>query len=383
MKRTPQGGIRADANLTRVGVFTYHNVDGTKTRELRHPDDIFKADALETLKSAPLTVGHPGMVTPKNYRGVTVGTVGPDVRADGKFVRATIFVQDAETCERVELGVREPNHPNALVELSCGYDVNVEPASGDFDGETYDSKQVGHIYNHVALLPAHAGRAGSEVRLRLDADDTYALVLDEHGNQVARVVRADSYAPGMLTPEEIAAQKATQARLDATTGERDALKGTLDAVTAERDALKGELVGAKALTSKLIDPSKLDALVASRVQLEGSARAILGGAEKFDGKSDRDVMCAALTKSDPKFDAKDRSDDYLRARLDAAAEHATKSDAAISKVGETITTTTTKVVENGGTATKSKLDEANEKFAAEREKQTQGGAPEGALVRKS
>ncbi len=356
VKRTPQGGIRADANLTRVGVFKYTNADGSTTRELRHPDDIFKADALATLQSAPLTVGHPGMVTPKNYRAVTVGNVGADVRADGKFVKATIFIQDAATCERVERG--------ELVELSCGYDVDVQADKGTFDGEDYDSRQVGHLYNHVALLPPNSGRAGSEVRLRLDSA----------GNELP-----PSYSAAM-TPEQIAAEKA---RLDAITGERDALKSTLDAVTAERDALKAEVGGLKTTQAKLIDPSKLDAMVASRVQLESSARAVLGAAEKFDGKTDREVMCAALTKSDAKFDAKDRSDDYLRARLDAAAEHASRSDAATAAVATTAIAAETKIAANGGTVTKSKLDEAKEKFDAEREKATQGGAPEGALVRKS
>ncbi len=371
VRRTPQGGILASANLTRTGVFTYHNADGSKTRELRHPDDVFKSDALETLKLAPLTIGHPGMVTPENYKTNAVGIVASDVHADGKFVKATILIQDAEACARVELGATDPNDPNALLELSCGYEVDVQPADGEFEGETFDSKQVGHKYNHVALLPLNAGRAGGDVR----------ITLDEAGN-----VRADSYCPDMTIKTD-ALPSETQARLDALTGERDALKIALDATKAELDAAKGEVSRITADSAKLIDPARVAELVASRVSLESSARAVLGSefkASKTDDKgktepmSDREIMLATIAKVDPKFDAKDRSDDYVRARFDGACEHASKTDAAVVELGKAANPGALEKVTNA----KSALDAAHEKAEAQRLEEAKGGAPAGAITRK-
>lgn len=363
VRRTPQGGIQASANLTRVGVFEYLNPDGSKTREGRLPDDVFKADALESLKLAPLTVGHPGMVTPENYKTHAVGVIATDVRADGKFVKATILIQDADACARVEAG--------ELVELSCGYEVEVLEESGEIDGEAYDSRQVGHKYNHVALGPANWGRAGSDVRLTLDAA----------GN-----ARADSYCPDMTIKTDALPTDA-QARLDAITGERDALKAELDATRAKYDAAEAARVGAVALNAKLIDPAKVAELVANRVSLEGSARSILGAefkakTDKGESMSDREVMLAALVKHDPKFDGKDRSDEYLRARFDMAADHASASDKAVAELVPA-TKPETKIDAGEGAGGKSALEIANENAAADRAKSAAAGAPAGSLTRKS
>ena len=72
--KTVAGGLHIPAALTRAGVFEYRKADGTITRELRHPDDIFSKKALDSLDSAPLTIGHVGQVDPNNWGSVAVGT---------------------------------------------------------------------------------------------------------------------------------------------------------------------------------------------------------------------------------------------------------------------------------------------------------------------
>ncbi len=366
IKRTPQGGIRATAYLTRTGVFTYRGAEGKETRELRHPDQIFNADSLESLKFAPLTVGHPGMVTPENYKQLSVGTVIEDVRADGKFVKATILIQDAEACRRVELGAANPSHTDALVELSCGYEVDVRPNVGEYEGEKHDSEQVGHRYNHVALGPPNWGRAGNEVRLRLDAA----------GNAVGH-----SYPPAM-TPEE-------KAHLDAVTGERDALKQSLAITTLKADAAENARLEAVALVGARVDPATIPALVAKRVSLENSARKVLGADASFERKddagktvamTDAEVMTAALVKHDPKFDANDKSADYLRACFDMACKTAVKVDAALADVNGA-TKPESKI--DPTKPEKSRLDLAHENAEKERVIAAQPGPPVGSRTRKA
>lgn len=368
MKRTPQGGLALDATLTRTGVFTYHNADGTTSRELRHPDKIFDAGALDTLRFAPVIVGHPSMVTPENYKELNVGVAAHDVRADGKYVKATVLIQDAATIERVL--------KKELVEISLGYEVEVKPASGEYEGETYDSEQTGHKYNHVALGPANWGRAGSTVRLHLDA---------------AGDVVVDSYPPHMTVKADDTADQ--KARLDAVTGERDALKIALDAMTAKCDATAKALAEATARVGSFsthVAPAEIPALVAKRAALENSARKVLGAdapltKKDSDGKevamSDSDVMIAVLTKQDPKFDAKDKSADYVRACFDMGVKTSVKVDTALATVNAASSPQTK--VDSANPNGKSRLDTAIDNAETERKTLAQAGPPPGARVRKA
>jgi hypothetical protein len=170
VKKTPQGGIRVEAGLTRIGILTYRNPDGSERRELRHPDEVFRADSLTSLAGAPVLDGHSTWVTPETYSKHARGhVVEGTARQDGEFVAAELVVQDAGTLERVER--------RDLAEISCGYTCDYVPGEGTWNGQHYHGRQTALKYNHIALLPAGAGRAGRECSLRLDAasaDDTDA-----------------------------------------------------------------------------------------------------------------------------------------------------------------------------------------------------------------
>lgn len=161
--RTPQGFLRVDANLTRVGVLVYKRADGTEIRELRLPEEVFKADSLLTLANAPITDLHPaeGMVTPENIRELSRGVVTEQIKADGDFVTAPVIVQDSGMIAMVESGKRR--------EVSCGYLCQVEMTPGEWRGEKYDRIQRNIVYNHLAFGPVGWARAGSEVALRMDS----------------------------------------------------------------------------------------------------------------------------------------------------------------------------------------------------------------------
>jgi hypothetical protein len=374
--RTPQGGIRATANLTRVGVFTYYNEDGSTSRELRHPDEIFAPDALASLRGAPLTIGHPGMVTPENWKQLAVGHVADDVRADGRFVKATIFIQDAKACADIESG--------ALVEVSCGYEADVVPAEGEFEGERFDAKQIGHKYNHLALGAKNWGRAGSDVRVYLDSrSDASDIRCNSEPVQDASQAPEDSavgaYAAPMTVKTDDSAdlKKRTDALasdLERTTGERDAARADLDAATKKVAALETEIAALKASTVKA---DEVDARVAARLALETDARVLLGADSSIKG-SDREVMTAALAKHDASFKSDGRSDDYLRARFDAAVENARRADKAAADLNAASVSAPT-----SDAANPSRYDAALDAAAKARAEASKGGPPPGSLVRSS
>jgi uncharacterized protein len=174
-RQTPQGGLVADANLTRTGVFEYKDQGGGIRRELRHPDEVFHPESMATYPLAPVTVDHPGRVGPHNWKEHAVGTVGPTVRQNGHFVTGELHIQHQDAMERAEL---PPGDPDKLQEISCGYHCDVDPTPGVYKGIPYDVAQKNIRINHVAVGPAGWGRMGPETRMHLDAG---AAVCDSFG----------------------------------------------------------------------------------------------------------------------------------------------------------------------------------------------------------
>jgi len=156
------------ATIARTGVQTYRRADGTEVREYRAPEQVFSAESLATLGGIPITIGHPGAVTPANYRQHAVGHVS-DLPAQRKsdsgaeWVEAQLIVNDGETLARID---REQGD----VTISMGYTADVLAQPGVTpSGERYDALQTNVRFNHLALWPVGGPRAGAGARLRLDA----------------------------------------------------------------------------------------------------------------------------------------------------------------------------------------------------------------------
>jgi len=271
--KTPEGYLYADAYATRAGVFNYRRPDGTVRRELRHPDEVFKADSTGSLGRKPVTLRHPEEpVTATNFDQYGVGVVGERIveEAEGGFVQVSLAIHRKDAIEAIE--------KQGLRELSCGYTCDLDMTPGEWNGERYDAQQKNIHYNHLALV--ERGRAGADVRLRMDADDaemvedtqndkkeppreggvtthtrrdtmpkitidgvTYDVEDANFAQKVADVVRdrdqlkADAAEQAkqleQLTPEK--------QRADAAEQKRDEYKGQLDALTVEHDKLKQQV----------------------------------------------------------------------------------------------------------------------------------------------
>lgn len=325
-EKTREGFLRADAFLTRTGVFTYRDGKGKERRELRHPDEVFKADSLASLVGAPLTLDHPlEPVTAKNAKTLQIGSVLHPAEA-GRFVQALVMVTDGEAVEAVEAGKNQ---------LSCGYSCTLDWTPGEYNGERYDAKQTDILYNHVAALKA--GRAGPEVAIRLDGED--AICLDSN-----RADDGDSKGKPMikLTLDGVdfevteQAKQAVLRKIDAMQASQDASKADIavakadaDKAKARADAAEAELVKAREASA----PKAIQAAVAARVALEQTASAILGTAWKADGVDDDAIRKAVVAKVHPSAKLDGESDVYVKARFDAAVESFTQ---AAGKTGNTL-----------------------------------------------
>lgn len=329
--RTPQGFLRVPAYLTRVGVFAYKRADGTTVREFRPAEEVFREDSLATLSSAPVTDLHPTeMVSPTNVRKLRVGHVGEAVRKDGRFVSAPVIVEDADVISKVDKRER--------CEISLGYKCRIDATPGVHEGEAYDVVQRDIVYNHAALGPKNWGRAGADVRLRVDSNDqpdqgdeqvfrldaSDAVSAETHGAPSERNNEDDDMDMTAIRVDGIEVQVSKQGapiierEIKQRTDAAVEAKKALDTLQGKFDAQSAELTKVKEQLKEATDPKRLDTAVNERAALLEQARRVLPAEHKFDGQSPRQVHEAVLKKLDDKADFTGKSDEYVLARFDAA-----------------------------------------------------------------
>ncbi len=293
-QRTPSGGLKIPAFVTRTGVFAYKTDQGTIVRELRHPDHVFSKESLDSMEDATNAVGHVR-----------------NVEASGKFVAARAVVQDAAAIKGVEDG--------SLVEVSCGYSCDVVNTPGTYEGETYDSVQTNIRYNHVALGPRGWGRAGSSVALRLDSGDA----IQETTVTDVQPVPPTQETPAMLVtingkPYTVGTPEHIQALGDFATAETkraDAAEAAVKVAEAKASEATGRADAATTALTAANDPAAVTAKVNARLALQATASKILGADFKFDGKSDHEIMVAAIVKTDAEFKADGKDEGYILGRF--------------------------------------------------------------------
>lgn len=335
--RTHNGYLRADASITRVGVFAYKQADGTTRNELRLPAEVFNADSMRSFEDVPLTNNHPReRLTAKNTKRFQAGNVkNPRQRKD--HLAAQVLITDDSAILDAEAG---------KTQLSCGYtcDLDFTPGvtsgiDGVPDGLRFDAVQRNIIGNHVAIVDK--GRAGASATLHLD--DADAVMVEPIatktkptgskpgpvGGKAMKQVRIDGVDFEM---SEQAAQAVSKiaARMDELGEKVDGLGTQVSEQTARADKAEEDLEAAKKLHTDDMSGEKVQVAVRARVALETVAAKVLkDDSIKLDNMSDTDLRKAVVVKVSPaakdKLDGADEA--YVSARFDAAVEAWEKADA--------------------------------------------------------
>lgn len=296
-KFTEDGYLEDSPVLTRTGVFVYKDGAGKERRELRHPDDVFKADSLATYRNKPITKGHPGKVNATNLKAHQIGTVTAEGRQDGDNVVSDIVIHDPRVVKQ-----------DGWKEVSVGYSVDLIEEAGEYNGERYDARQTNIRVNHLAVVPI--GRAGN-ARLNLDAADA-ATPTDDEGIPMEKV-RLDSGIEYDAAPEVAQAYRKTRQDLEDASTKLSQEKARADAAEAAKTKAEGE---AEKIKQDAVDQAR------SRLELEAVAKGL-----KIDIKqdaTDRDLKEAVIkaTIGEMKFDGQD--DAYVNAAYDIAMKDADK-----------------------------------------------------------
>jgi len=316
-KRTSEGYLRADARVTRTGIFYYRNSDGTPRRELRHPDEVFKADSMGTMKMIPVTNDHPPVriLSAETAKEYTVGTTGESVRKDEDFIMCPFVVTDKKAVADIEQGKRE---------ISLGYKVDLLKEDGEYNGERYDYRQTNIRYNHLAVVDS--GRAGSEARIHIDGEELTpeeieVLKRDSNKNNQPKPnkgannmvkVKLDSGIEYEAAPEVKVALENLQTKLDSSTESEKEAKKKADEVQAKLDAVPDEKTAQAEFAKRF--RARLDAeAVAKKVFKKEDV-------ETIDKLSDKELKEKTIKELAPTANLDGKSDEYISARYDAEVE---------------------------------------------------------------
>lgn len=185
---TDEGYLVDHPIVTSVGIFVYHNPDGSERRELRLPEEVFAEKSLASYKGKPIIVTHDaGYVDTDNVKEESIGTILSGGYRDGDDVRAEIIIHDTDSLKKYKMR-----------ELSCGYNLRLDETPGVWEGQPYDAIQRDIEINHLALVDK--ARAGEQARLNIDGQGRDCMK-GEKLNMENTTKRTD----GAPTPEELAA----------------------------------------------------------------------------------------------------------------------------------------------------------------------------------
>jgi hypothetical protein len=289
--KTDEGFIEDTPVLTRVGIFTYMNADGSLRKEFRPHDEVFNVDSLTSLRGKPITVDHPDNgVDSTNAKYVTVGTVLSEGRRDGDLLQADIVIHAPD-----DMGDRR--------ELSLGYSLDLDETPGEFNGERYDAIQRNIRYNHLSVVKR--GRAGSVARLNMDNCQVF-----ENQPEIPKMpkIRLDNGIEYEVTPE-------VKSAFDAIRNDNAELKTKSESAQAIADGLKSRV---DAFPSEL-EKARTDAVVAAKARIELEKTAAIFNVDCAN-KSDVEVKKAVITTIHADADLAGKSDAYIDARFDVAVE---------------------------------------------------------------
>lgn len=324
VRRTGDGYLVADAKVARTGIQLYTGAELGRpemdvVRVYRPPEEVFSDDAMHSYAYRPVTIEHPAkMVDATTWKGVAAGQTGGEVQQEGKFVRVPLVLMDAAAIKAYEAGKRE---------LSMGYTAEIVFQDGTTpDGQPYDAVQTQLRMNHLALVDR--ARGGAELRIgdgRTPGEQDRGAnnpptEKSTMSNTNTRTVMVDGLSVETTDAGAQAIAKLQQQVQDGAQALADA-NAAHAAALADRDAklakAEAERDDAKA---KVLSDADLDKRVAARADLISTAKAIHDA--DYTGKSDAEIRKAALAGKFGQAVVDGKSDAYVEARFDIAAEQA-------------------------------------------------------------
>ncbi len=304
------GYLRIKGTLTKCGVFSYPQPDGSVRKELRHPDEVFRADSMNTLKTVPI-------VSLKDHIDTLNGLVAPDDA--GRFNKLGVtgenIVRTPDDCLDSSITIHDKATIKSLLdkprqELSAAYRLRLDKTPGIYKGDRYDVIQRDIIYGHMTLLDK--GRAGSRCHTRADtAGSSKKKEKNMAKKREIPALKIGEYRADTLTIEET---EDTIALLARTTSLAVALQKQQTRADTAEDSLstvKGENEEFKKKLETAIPEEQYRADMKESASLHKLAAAFK--IKKFEEMMPKELKIALCKANNPGFDETraDTADGYL------------------------------------------------------------------------
>lgn len=284
------GFLRCTAAILCPGVMTYQRAeleDANPPEGLQQlrmyvsPEELAAPEGIATLEGMPAVVGHTWQQAGALSNCGNIA--GAPFIADGHLM-AGILITDPEAVRRTML---PEGDPSKLQEISSAGDWQVIWQPGITpDGQAYDGLFVKLRYNHVALLPPGAGRAGASVRIINEKEATKMeftrVQLRMAGGKLrfVRVANEDVNAleEAMTENEEVAKSAITPDQLQAALDELQTLKDETKVKTDRIAELEGMINEYKAQLDAALSPAAVEAAAEEMAVENEEAAAVMNSA---------------------------------------------------------------------------------------------------------
>jgi hypothetical protein len=165
-EKTAAGFIRCHARVLKEGIMNYGREElsdippsfqGDVVRVLVTKESMGTGEALRSLETAQATAWDHQWITPENAATASVGSTVGTPRIEGPYLECDMVITEPNAIADIEAG--------KLPEISSAYEAGVIFEPGEFDGQHFDARQTGLLFNHNAIIPQGHGRAGVDVRI--------------------------------------------------------------------------------------------------------------------------------------------------------------------------------------------------------------------------
>lgn len=314
----PESGFLNIKNvpIAKVGVFPYLRADGSTVMEAKLPNELLSPSTVQSANLKPVTDNHPPVMlsrdNSKQYmKGITLDNA--HVNKNDSTLRVDITITDGSLISEVNDGKEE---------LSIGFRTEIQPVSGSFEGQDYDSIQSNIQINHVAVVDR--GRAGHSIRLTGDSASMIITDNNEHDehhktqtedNMETSQVLLDGAVVTVSKNDADKVEK-TNSKLKETQSQVDKWKAQIKELQekvkkaesgndedtkklkAKSDAMEKELLGYK----EKLKPEAINDMVEKRIQLYDSASQFLPKDYDFKNKTEREIKVDAIKAVKNDFD---------------------------------------------------------------------------------
>lgn len=331
-KRTDEGYLDAPVQPTRAGVFTYW-YGGKMVRELRRPEEVFKADSLASLENKPVTNGHPKDATGqyifldgKTAKDYAVGMVHGkhDKADDGIHTSARVMIYDEAMIKQIEAG---------KVQVSCAYQCDFKDEPGTYDGIDYDREQINiRGYNHLAVLDR--GRAGSGSAIRLDGAEIDPDEIKEtsiKGDQPMIKYKLDGIGELEISEQSVQTVADVNEKLKTDAAQIETLMNQVQQLTDERDEFKGKF---DAQSNEIAELKKAQAEQQVNALREKASAFV--ESKKLDGLDERAIKEAVIAAKYDGLDLSEKSEGEINGMFALATMEPPKETPNMKKVDAAI-----------------------------------------------